>query len=248
MHPLHSYNISFVKLAYCSPTVAPSVLSESSSIIRGKQQAGLSFNIDDVRAEEQEEGDTDSVVGSDEMEELSKGYDAALKDKLLVIVKEEDDIKECTSDQLDNWVLNKGLDDDLNWSKVLAEWKASAHNVANQQPEFDSVDNPGKWPEYSFRPNPRGKYQYHRLPAGVIPVPKNEEGTREVDGWKFHYQGWKGSKNIWRDGANSANPYPENRKGRLDYDLLKKMGLTKQRIVQGDALFFKQLLQPMFNP
>ena len=73
----------------------------------------------------------------------------------------------------------------------------------------------------------------------MTPVPKNKGGTREVDGWQFHYQGWKGSKNIWRDGANSANPYPENRKGRLDYDLLKKMGLTKERIMEGNALFFK---------
>ena len=110
----------------------------------------------------------------------------------------------------------------MNWSKVPAEWKAPLPNVANQQPKFESVDNPGEWPEYSFRPNPRGKYQYHRLPTVVTPVPKNEGGTREVDGWEFHYQGWKGSKNIWRDGANSANPYPENRKGRLDYDLLKR--------------------------
>ena len=70
--------------------MAQLVISESSSIIRGKQQATLSFNIDDVRAEEEEEGDTYSVVGSDEMEEFSKGYDTALRDKLLVIVKEED--------------------------------------------------------------------------------------------------------------------------------------------------------------
>ena len=104
--------------------MAQSVINESSSIIGGKQQATLSFNIDDVRAEEQEEGDTDSVVGSDEMEELLKGYDAALKGKLLVIVKEEDNIEECASDQLDNWVLNKRLGDDLNWSKVPAERKA----------------------------------------------------------------------------------------------------------------------------
>lgn len=70
-----------------------------------------------------------------------------------------------------------------------------------------------------------------------------------MDGWKFHYQVWKDSKmSIWCDGSNSANPYPENRKGRLDYDLLKNMGLTNQRIVQGDALFLKQLLQPMCNP
>lgn len=94
--------------------MAPSVLSESSSSIRGNQQAALSFNIDDLRIEEPEEGDTDSVVGSDEMEDLLKGCDVALKDKLLVIAKEEDDIKEFTSDQLDNWVLHKGLDDDLN--------------------------------------------------------------------------------------------------------------------------------------
>ena len=42
--------------------------------------------------------------------------------------------------------------------------------------------------------------------------------------------------------------FPTDRKGRLDKDLLKKMGLTKERMQNGDALFFYQLLFPICNP
>jgi hypothetical protein len=40
----------------------------------------------------------------------------------------------------------------------------------------------------------------------------------------------------------------ESRKGALDGTLLETLGLTKQRMVQGDALFFNQLLLPMCDP
>jgi hypothetical protein len=51
-----------------------------------------------------------------------------------------------------------------------------------------------------------------------------------------------------QSGETDTTPFPENRKGRLDYKLLKRMKLTKKRIVEGDALFFFQLLLPIGDP
>ena len=70
--------------------------------------------------------------------------------------------------------------------------------------------------------------------------------------WEFHYEKWNSDQasaaHTSRSGATSTNPFPDNRKGRLDYNLLKKMKLTKRRIVEGDALFFLQLLLPIGDP
>ncbi len=49
-------------------------------------------------------------------------------------------------------------------------------------------------------------------------------------------------------GATREDLYPASRKGCLDIDLLKKCGLTKQRMQKGDALFFYQLILPMCDP
>jgi hypothetical protein len=54
--------------------------------------------------------------------------------------------------------------------------------------------------------------------------------------------------NSYRGGATTENPYPDERKGHLDYGLLKKLGLNKRRIMSGDAFFFYQLLFPLGDP
>jgi len=51
-----------------------------------------------------------------------------------------------------------------------------------------------------------------------------------------------------REGATSEDMFPESRKGRLDGELLERLGLTKHRMTVGDALFFHQLLLPMCDP
>ena len=161
------------------------------------------------------------------MIDLTAGYNDATQQQLQMLIKNEDDIEECTSDQLDNWVLNKGLDDGVNFFKVPEDWTPLQPKVEKGEPPFKDVDNPGKWPEYSFRANARGPYEYHRLPSGVTPVPKNGDGKREVEGWDFHYDGWIGSSRF-RSGVNCSNPFPKERRGRLDYALLKKWDLQKK--------------------
>jgi hypothetical protein len=56
------------------------------------------------------------------------------------------------------------------------------------------------------------------------------------------------SLNYGRAGATRDDMFPDSRKGQLDGDLLEKLGLTRERMVKGDALFFHQLLLPMCDP
>ena len=128
-----------------------------------------------------------------------------------------------------------------------------------KEPVFEDVDNPGKWHPYSFRAHfiqPKNKpktYAWHQLPTGVRPCPIDEEEQRRVSkGWEFHYDKWKASDNLEpskrRSGSTQENLFPDERKGRLDDALLKEMGLTRTRLLEGDALFFFQLLFPICDP
>jgi len=61
---------------------------------------------------------------------------------------------------------------------------------------FDQVDNPGNWSDYYYRARfnkKTKKYTGHYLPAGAKPVPVGVggDGSRTVNGWTFHYGGWK---------------------------------------------------------
>ena len=89
------------------------------------------------------------------------------------------------------------------------------------------------------------------MPAGAIPVPKNSEGKRVNKGYEFHYGKWKhplDDPTFYREGATKDNLFPPDRRFELDVELLKKMGLTRQRMLDGDALFFQQLLTPLCDP
>ena len=154
---------------------------------------------------------------------------------------------------------NENIEDDFEIRKLYrqfgpqipADWQPPRVRVEKGQPRsFVSIDNPGEWDEYCFRPkfqpkNPR-KYLHHSLPTGVIPVPtESRDSEKRIDGeWEFYYRGWEGTERR-RDGADRHNLFPAERKGSLDGDLLKTMGLTKERMVECDALFFHQLLLPM---
>ena len=89
------------------------------------------------------------------------------------------------------------------------------------------------------------------MPAGAQVVPINAAGHRELNGWRFHYKGWRhhlDAGDFWRKDATRDNIFPEDRKSKLDGELLKKMGLNRDRMIAKDALFFVQLLFPLSNP
>ncbi len=65
------------------------------------------------------------------------------------------------------------------------------------------------------------------------------------------YQGWKQenpTRKNCRFGATREDLFLTDRDINLDVTFLKKMGLSKQRMEQCDALFFYQLLLPIVDP
>ena len=88
--------------------------------------------------------------------------------------------------------------------------------------------------------------------AGAVPVPINAvTGKREAGGYEFFYKGWKEenpTRENCRFGATREILFSAGRDVTLDVTFLKKMGLSKQRMEQCNALFFYQLLLPVVDP
>ncbi len=119
----------------------------------------------------------------------------------------------------------------------------------------NNVDNHGGWSSYTFSLmfEPRGrKYICHAMPAGAVPVPINAVmGKREEGGYEFFYQGWRQenpTRENCRFGATREDLFPTDRDVKLDVTFLKKMGLSKQRMLEFNALFFYQLILPIVDP
>lgn len=143
-----------------------------------------------------------------------------------------------------------------------SSWKGYEPKIDLGAPDFAAVDNPGSWNLFSYDAKygrlekgnkERGmrKYLGHFTPALAKVVPPDENGNREVKGWKFHYNGWTPDafdrQTYVRDDANAMNLKPESRRGSLDVIVLKKHGCDGNR-VRDDPLFFYQLLFPFCDP
>eukprot|EP00957_Ditylum_brightwellii_P053951 4086646-Ditylum_brightwellii.AAC.1 len=78
---------------------------------------------------------------------------------------------------------------------------------------------------------------------GVTPVPLDADGHHIVNGWEFHYQGWKDqSEEKARHGATCSILFLDSRKGKLCYNTLSQLGIGPEKMKQKDALWFYQLL------
>ena len=119
-------------------------------------------------------------------------------------------------------------------------------------PDEGDIDNPGNWHLFSFRPkyDDKKKYVAHVTPGGAQVLPPNNIGQRVKDGWQFFYNGWTlndfDKKTFVRVGATKEDIKPASRQGCLDVDILKKHGLTAER-VRNDPLWFFQMLFPLFH-
>ena len=133
-------------------------------------------------------------------------------------------------------------------------WTTHQAKTEKGEPEFKDVDNPGNWSAYTFRPtfDLKKRYVHHCMPAGAVPVPVNDKtGKREVGGYEFFYNGWKHpspSQSNSRMGATRDHIFPQEREVQLDANLLKRLGLTKERMLKCDPFFFYQLLLPVIDP
>jgi hypothetical protein len=76
-------------------------------------------------------------------------------------------------------------------------------------------------------------------------------GKREEGGYDIFYQGWKqenSTRENCRFGATREDLFPTDRDVKLDVTFLKKMGLSKLRMEQCDALFFYRMILPIVDP
>ena len=240
---------------YCRSTArAPSALST------------FTIDLQTVLADIEESGDggdsdvegslcaeLDEAVECAELEKRVNAFDNEIvefTDRNVTILNDEE-MKKLEDDDLDKYVPTPPED-----------WVPSLRKTHKNEPEFKDVDNPGNWPEFSFRPEflpetKGGGYHGHYLPTGAVPVPKNIDGVRKFGDWTFHYDGWQSTVDEnnenneytkYRSDATKNNLFPESRRGCLDAELLEKMGLTREKMQMGDSLFFYQLLFPICNP
>lgn len=216
------------------------------------------LDLTDVDADAQDIGgnDDDSVESSDEAQELTNALVETARERNT----DDDDAVPFTND---NSI--PGLQPDVNVPKAPEDYVPAPVKTEQGEPEFESVDNPGNWNRYCFAPtfNKQKQYAGHQLPTGIRPCPAMENGVRESQGWVFFYKNWK-IEDAWksdgpfasligqvedvpsyRSGAALPSLLPESRKGRLDYKLLKQLGLSKTRLLRHDPLFFYQLLLPI---
>ena len=82
------------------------------------------------------------------------------------------------------------------------------------------------------------KYERHELSSEATPVPQ-----------KNINKGWKNDENekVNRSGASKTDLCPNEQRGSLEYNLLRKFGFIKKLSVEGNALCFQQFIRPMYN-
>ena len=85
------------------------------------------------------------------------------------------------------------------------------------------------------------------MPSGCVPVPRNDDGDRNVGDWECHYKVWEGTDTHVRMSRKYAENtlFPKSRLGNLDKNVLKKLGLNKICMDEQDFLFFYQLILPI---
>ena len=83
----------------------------------------------------------------------------------------------------------------------------------------------------------------HRFPKGEMGREKLEVGISIMGVWRMKIQSM-----IFGVELILTIFFPNDRMGSLDGDLLSKMGLTTERMVLGDTLFFCQFLLPICDP
>lgn len=218
--------------------------------------------------EEGEEADVHNIalarrlISDDECEEIFTKSDAeriALSRGMTGIClgddpEIDDDIGEPTSRADEELNLTSLIGAPLGWLPPSAPLSFPGYRPKSGDPPEEDIDNPGGWSMFTFTPSyhqKTKKYDGHTTPSGAHVVPPDELGNRVMDGWEFHYKNWKANEfdeNTYaRKGAKFGDLKPQSRRGCLDANVLRKHGLTAERM-RTDPLFFYQLLFPFCAP
>jgi hypothetical protein len=206
------------------------------------------FEEDNVDGRDAEDGDSDDEGAQNTHH---NALELAQRERAALVANFDDDEVLVQDNEFTAFLADK----ETSISSPPADWQPTDAQAELGEPQWEDVDNPGKWSRFTFRPkfvkdknSSTKKYSHHALPGGVQVCPKDSNGKRTCNGWEFHYREYKKEGAPFRNGATKDNPFPDARKGSLDKDVLKKLGLTKARMEDLDALFFYQLLLPICDP
>src|SRR5210317_1896359 len=212
------------------------------------------------------DGDNDSVASNaEEFELFASNTDETLASRFL-FAKQCDADKEEENDYVhkniiqDKLVLQEGLDADVSVREIPKSWVPPTADLEAGEPHYVQVDNPGRWPRYVYQPRFSGsktqnnkKFLYHSQYSGarVVPETTMEDGTKKriIKGWEFHYQNVDPiGDGTARGGATTQEMFPDSRKGSMDVEVLKRCGLSSERMINQDAMFWFQILLPFGDP
>jgi hypothetical protein len=83
--------------------------------------------------------------------------------------------------------MNMAVDPRMRLPEPSPEWVPPWPKVEKGEPMFYDVENTGNRQEFTFTAEmEKGRYTHHCLPTGAVPVPPNDDGEREINGWKSH--------------------------------------------------------------
>ena len=139
----------------------------------------------DVSEENRETGaGYDSNEDANEVQDIDDEMHMATLFKMLAVTEQEsnDDIEVSDRNMVElQGKIPNDLPENVKIHCVPEDWVNPAPNTEKNEPPFDSIDNPGQWSSYAFRPvfkkeGGTSVYKHHCLPTGCVPVEENSQG------------------------------------------------------------------------
>jgi hypothetical protein len=160
----------------------PSDGATPQNLCRPSLEVQVSLNMSDVAEEEGEHGDGDSIADAIESSELEEALEESPHHRLLILIKNEgEEVSDIESNRI---LLKKGLAAEGSMSSVPSDWTPPIAKAEKCEPICKSVDNPGEWPQFTYRPTKN--YAHHLLPTGAQPMLVDPHGKRVMGDWEFH--------------------------------------------------------------
>ncbi len=124
----------------------------------------------------------------DDLEEQDNAMNAAIAERL-VSTADDDGNEVIDNSDRNSFLLKKGSHPEISIPSIPENWVPATQKVQKGEPDFDEVNNPSQWWNFTFRPEfaaGGGAYTKHTLPTAATPVPEvYGKGCRGK--WEFHY-------------------------------------------------------------
>jgi hypothetical protein len=82
------------------------------------------------------------------LNELDQSLEDSVRDRECLVKGKGPEVSDC---EINRSLLKKGLGKEVSMPSVPPDWVPSIERTEKNEPAFHTVDNPGKWPEYTYR-------------------------------------------------------------------------------------------------